>query len=132
MWSPSGGMVVIDLPNDFFLVRFELESDLMGALTGGPWMMFGHYMMVKRWDPSFNHNSSVITTTGLWVRISGLPFVMYDRNMLYTICSTIGNPLRVDENTLKAARGRFARVCMEVDLSQPLEGELFLNGQVGI
>lgn len=129
LWNPSGEMVVLDLPNDYFLVRFENESDLQGALTRGPWMMYGHYMLVKQWDPSFNPNTSVISTTGVWVRISGLPLMMYEKNILFGINATIGNPLQVDENTMRVTRGRFARVCIEVDLLKPLKGVIFLNGE---
>ncbi|KAL8136630.1 LOW QUALITY PROTEIN: hypothetical protein V2J09_002631 [Rumex salicifolius] len=128
LWSPSGGIVVSDLPNNFFLVRFGLEADIKGALSGGPWTIFGHYMMVKQWDPTFNPQSSIINTTGVWVRISGLPMIHYDRNLLYAISSTIENPLKIDNNTLNATRNRFARVCIEVDLTRPLKGEIFLNG----
>ncbi|KAL8162104.1 hypothetical protein V2J09_013593 [Rumex salicifolius] len=35
LWSPSGGMVVSDLPNNFFLVCFELDSDMEESLNGG-------------------------------------------------------------------------------------------------
>lgn len=48
MWKPVGGWTVLDLPNDFFLVRFENESDMLDVLTGGPWKMFGHYLMMQQ------------------------------------------------------------------------------------
>ncbi|KAL8161345.1 hypothetical protein V2J09_012834 [Rumex salicifolius] len=129
LWCPSGGMVISDLLNNFFLVRFELDSDPQGALTGGPWTMFGHYMMVKQWSIEFNPQTSVINSTGVWVRISRLSMMMYDRNLLFAISSTIENPLRIDNNTLNATRGRFAKVCIEVDLTKPLKGEMFVNGE---
>lgn len=126
LWNPSGEMIVLDLPNDYFLVRFERESDLQGALTRGPWMMFGHYMLIKQWDPTFNSNTSVISTTGVWIRISGLPLMMYEKNLLFGISATIGNPLQIDEATMRVTRGRFARVCVEVDLRKPLKGVIDL------
>lgn len=46
------------------------------------------------------------------------------------IGSAIGIPIRVDEPTLKRDRGRFARLCIEVDLSRPLKGELLVNGEL--
>ncbi|KAL8142497.1 hypothetical protein V2J09_015529 [Rumex salicifolius] len=47
--------------------------------------------------------------------------MMYDRNLLFAISSTIGKPLRIDNNALNATRG--------VDLTRPLKGEMFLNGE---
>ncbi|KAL8153492.1 hypothetical protein V2J09_011252 [Rumex salicifolius] len=105
---PSGGIVISNLPNNFFLVHFMLDADLVGALTGDPWTIFGHYMMV---------------------RISGLPMMMYDKNLLFAISSTIENPLRIENNTLNATRWRFARVCVEVELTKLLKGEMFVNGE---
>ncbi|KAL8162108.1 hypothetical protein V2J09_013597 [Rumex salicifolius] len=55
--------------------------------------------------------------------------MLYDRNLLFAISSTIGIPLRIDSNTLNVTRERFARVCVELDLTKPLKGELFLNGE---
>lgn len=129
MWSPAGRWKIIDLPNEFFLVNFELKADMEGALSSGPWSMFGHYMMVKQWEPLFDPEKSVINTTGVWVRISGLPFALYERNLLWSVSMAIGKPLRIDEHTLTVARGRFARVCVEINLSEPLKGDLLLNGK---
>lgn len=35
-WNPQGPWQLIDLPNDFFIVKFHLESDFNIALCGGP------------------------------------------------------------------------------------------------
>lgn len=36
-------------------------------------------------------------------------------------------PTKVDRNTLKVERGRFARICVEIDLNQPVVGKVCLN-----
>lgn len=36
IWKPSGEMFVMDLPRQFFMVRFEVEDEYLAALTGGP------------------------------------------------------------------------------------------------
>lgn len=36
------------------------------------------------------------------------------------IASGIGKPIKVDLHTLRVARGRFARVCVEINLYQQL------------
>lgn len=35
LWNPSGLMEIIDLPNNFYSVRFEDEKDFDYALSGG-------------------------------------------------------------------------------------------------
>lgn len=44
------------------------------------------------------------------------------------MASAIGRPIKVDTNTLKFERGKFARVCVEVDLTAPVVGKIWVNG----
>lgn len=41
----------------------------------------------------------------------------------------IGGIIKVDTSTLIASRGKFARVCVEVDLSKPLKSGYMLQGE---
>lgn len=36
MWSPKGQFQLMDLENDFYLVRFQVEDDYHRALIKGP------------------------------------------------------------------------------------------------
>mgnify|MGYP001567182811 CR=1 FL=1 len=36
------------------------------------------------------------------------------------IGNLLGKAIKVDEVTLKAARGKYARICVEIDLTKPL------------
>lgn len=36
LWKPEGTMYVLDLPRNFFMVRFAVEEEYLAALTGGP------------------------------------------------------------------------------------------------
>ncbi|KAL8143939.1 LOW QUALITY PROTEIN: hypothetical protein V2J09_016971 [Rumex salicifolius] len=129
LWNLKGQMTLMDLPNHYFVARFELEEDFLHVLTEGPWMIFGNYIVVRQWDPLFRPESDVIHTTYAWVRLSGLSMVMYEESVLYGIAAAIGNPIRIDLNTLTAARGKFARVCIEIDITQPLLGSIMVEGE---
>lgn len=39
----------------------------------------------------------------------------------------VGTPVRVDMNTLNAERGKFARICVELDLTKPVLGKLLFT-----
>ncbi|KAI5310973.1 hypothetical protein L3X38_030077 [Prunus dulcis] len=47
-WQLKGPMQLIDLANDFFIVRFLLEEDLNHVLTGGPWVIAGQYLTTQK------------------------------------------------------------------------------------
>lgn len=128
LWKPCGSMAVIDLPRQFFMVRFELEEEYLSALTGGPWRAFGSHLMVQAWSPEFEPLRDEIVTTPVWIRLSNLPVNFYHRTILMGIARGLGKPIRVDQTTLNVERARFARVCVEVNLTKPLKGTVMVNG----
>ncbi|KAG7565101.1 hypothetical protein ISN44_As10g018210 [Arabidopsis suecica] len=129
LWKPSGGMYVLDLPRQFFMVRFDMEEDYLAAVTGGPWRVFGSILMVQAWAPGFDPLRDEIVTTPVWVRIANLPVNFYHRAILMGIAGGLGKPVRVDMTTLKFERARFARVYVEVHLKKPLKGTVLVNGE---
>ncbi|KAL8150112.1 hypothetical protein V2J09_019920 [Rumex salicifolius] len=128
LWRPSGRMRLVDLPNGYNLVKFQSEDDYTAVIMGGPWVVFGHYVTIKKWSPSFNPLTDCIKTTPAWIRFTYLSLILYEEHILTHLASAIGNPIRVDKKTLFADRGRFARVCVELDLSRPLKGAMLVNG----
>ncbi|KAG7576302.1 Ribonuclease H domain [Arabidopsis thaliana x Arabidopsis arenosa] len=128
LWKPRGNMFVLDLPKQFFMIRFDLEEDYMAAVTGGPWRVFGSIMLVQAWSPDFDPMTDEIATTPVWVRIANIPVNFYHRAILMGIAEGLGRPIKVDLTTMKVERARFARVCVEVDLKKPLKGSVVVNG----
>lgn len=49
LWKPIGVMDVIDLENDYYIVRFSEMIDLYKAFMDGPWRVVDHYLIVQRW-----------------------------------------------------------------------------------
>lgn len=52
----------------------------------------------------------------IWARLPGLLLDYYDKNILKRIRSKFGNMLKIDAKTINNGLGRFARVCIQVDL----------------
>lgn len=129
LWNPKGAMYVMDLPRQFFMVCFEKEDEYMAALTGGPWRVFGSYLMVRAWSPEFDPLRDDIATTPVWVRLKNIPVNFYHRSILMGIAKGLGKPVRVDITTLNFERARFARICVEVNLAKPLKGTVLINGE---
>ena len=127
MWKPMGGLCVMDLPRHFFLVRFEREEEFLAALTGGPWRVFGSCLLTQTWSPEFDPLKDEISTTPVWIRLANLPVTFYHKLLLMVITESLGRPLKVDLTTTQCERGRFARVCVEVNLKKPLKGTLLVN-----
>ncbi|XP_039014276.1 uncharacterized protein LOC120144230 [Hibiscus syriacus] len=120
LWKPIGNFNLIDLDNDYFLVKFENLKDYTRVLTDGLWMIYGSYLTVQPWSRNFTtaekHPSHVIA----WLRLPGLPFRYCNTVLIRTIVNTIGRVIKFDYNTKAGERGKFARIAVVIDLNKPL------------
>lgn len=64
-------------------------------------------------------NVSAIT---VWVRLYDLPIELYKAEVLKQIGEAIGKVLRIDTHTALESRGKYARLCIQVDV-----GKLLIN-----
>lgn len=51
----------------------------------------------------------------------------YDEDVLFALASSIGTLVKIDINTRLATCARFAKVCVEVDLTKPLVARFNLD-----
>ncbi|RYQ90374.1 hypothetical protein Ahy_B09g096487 isoform A [Arachis hypogaea] len=104
------------------------EEDYSHALLEGPWMIAGHYLIVQRWRPFFLKSEHHVRKIAVWVRIPNLPIELYNYRFLWRIGSAIGHMLKIDRNTSIHSRGRFARICVEIDLAKKLVPRISVLG----
>lgn len=122
-------MTLIDLENNFFIVKFLLDEDMKYVLTGGPWQIAGQYVTTQRWKPGFDPKEEKITHMTAWVRINGLNVEFFRFDVLERIGNLIGNTVKVDSHTMSQSRGKFARICIELDISKPLTPFIEVEGR---
>ncbi|XP_028803258.1 uncharacterized protein LOC114758373 [Neltuma alba] len=77
----------------------------------------------------FDPDADKVSKIAAWVRIPKFPVDYYDQGILYVVGNQIGRVLKVDRNTLRQAKGRFARLCVELDLNTPLLPSILINGK---
>jgi hypothetical protein len=128
LWKLTGGFEIMDVDNGFYMVKCELLADREKIMSAGPWMLFDHYLAVARWTPDFAAPQAKVEKTLVWIRFPGLNLLYYDESVLLGLASVVGTPIKVDTNTLKVERGRFARICVEIDLTLPVVGKVNVNG----
>ncbi|CAN1129680.1 hypothetical protein LINPERHAP2_LOCUS5370 [Linum perenne] len=114
------------MANNFFLIRFSEEEDYQRAAFGGPWKIYDYYISVARWSPSFN-DEEPLKTIMTWVRLPKLPIQYFNHVAVNRIGNYIGRTIRMDLATSEGARARYARVCVEIDLSKPLLGKFSIE-----
>ncbi|GKV07787.1 hypothetical protein SLEP1_g19508 [Rubroshorea leprosula] len=119
-WKPTGKWDFIDLGNDFFLVRLQVQEDLNRVIFGGPWFVGPYYLTIRRSEPNFDPTMTTFSTTVVWARLPHLSADHYDPITLQKIGNKVGTLLRVDAHTAHLTRGQYARVCVQVDLDKKL------------
>ncbi|KAJ4836147.1 hypothetical protein Tsubulata_038857 [Turnera subulata] len=129
-WKPRGEIVMADMGNDFYLLQFTNEYDYNRVLYDGPWIVADHVLIVRRWQPQFDPDDAIIDKAVVWVQLPKLYQEYYDKEILMRIARRVGKPIKVDEVTLKLSRVKFARVCIEVDLSKPLVSKFRLRRRI--
>ncbi|KAI9107084.1 hypothetical protein K1719_022612 [Acacia pycnantha] len=119
-----------DLHDDCFLVRFNDDMDYQNALLNGPWVIFGYYLHVQPWSPSFRPQEHVIDQIVGWIRLPKLPVRYYHKNIIRSIGSVFGDVIRVDYNTDSGDRGKFVRLAVNIDLTKPLTSRIQVDGEL--
>ena len=119
-WKPCGKLDYIDLEQDFILICFSLKEDYDRVLKKGPWFVGGHYLFIRKWEPNFKPSTASVSSVAVWVRFPELPIEYYEPSMLHDLGQIIGHVLRIDTRMAFESRGRFARICVQVNFANPL------------
>jgi hypothetical protein len=85
-----------------------------------PWFIRQQFLSLRRWTLGFRPSEAKITTTTVWTRLPELPIELYDAGILRRIGNQLGTLLKIDARIVDSVRGRFARLCIQIDLDQPL------------
>lgn len=126
MWKMETEPMLIDLSNDFYIVKLYKREEYERALLDGLWMIGN--LHVQKWRHNFIENKAEINSLPVWIRFPILPVEYYMEPWLRRAGNSIGRTITVDIAMLLASRGKFARVCVEVDLRRPLMSSYRLRG----
>ncbi|CAL0318591.1 unnamed protein product [Lupinus luteus] len=120
IWQNQGCKQIIDMPQSYFMVHFSNEDDYNHALYVGFWMLANHYLVIQRWRPFFLSNAKVVQIIVVWIHIPYLPIELYNQRFLSCVGASLGKMLKIDQLTSIHSRGKFARICVEMDLAKKI------------
>lgn len=128
MWLIQSKPMLIDLSNNFFIVKLYRKEEYEQVLPDGSWMIGDNYLHIQMWKPNFMADKAAINSLPIWVRLSVLLVEYYTGGWLKRAGNSIGRIIKVDIATLLASKGEFTRVCVEVDLQKPLKAGYHMHG----
>ncbi|KAL3533131.1 hypothetical protein ACH5RR_006652 [Cinchona calisaya] len=119
LWRPNGNLDMADLGKDFFMTRFHDLNDYFKVLAWGPGFINIVFLTIRLCEPSFNLESVSHNLAMVWIRLPNLPIEYYDHHILLKMGSQLGKLVKIDTKTV-SGRGRFARLCIQIDLDKPV------------
>ncbi|KAJ7954456.1 Zinc ion binding,nucleic acid binding-like protein [Quillaja saponaria] len=119
-WNTKGEFKFIDIGCDFYIVKFSSVKDLQFVMSKEPWIIAGHYLSMQKWNPDFDPAREKIIKTTVWIRLPGLPIEYFNSKAFIEAGNQIGKLIKFDKATEDSERGKFARICVEINLGQPL------------
>jgi hypothetical protein len=107
----------------YFILRFKSMEDRDSVLMNGPYTIRGMPMILKKWKPGFDMKKDMLRTLPIWIKLPKLPLELWGEG-LDKIGSALGTPLMTDECTANKFRVSYARILVEVDITQRLVDEI--------
>lgn len=74
-------------------------------------------------ESEFDSKTNSISKIPVWIRVLKISMNCFNKEFLAKIGNQFGKTLIIDETTLVGARGRFAQISIQVDLSKPLRSK---------
>ncbi|CAM8940503.1 unnamed protein product [Rhodiola kirilowii] len=100
---------------------------MIGAALTSPIRKVGLAMFrLFRYYPDYDPRSESATTTK-WVRFPGLPPPLFTRRFVEAIVNSFAFFLDVDERSKACATLKYARACVEIDVSKPVPEEVIIS-----
>ena len=127
LWKLTGCMDCVDLTHEFFLVRFYTKEDLDSVLDKVSWFIGDFFLSLRPWEPFFKPSMASVSSITVWVRLHELPIELYETDALEQIGESLGRVLRIDVHTAMEARGKYARLCIQIDVNKPLVDTILIG-----
>ncbi|PPR93313.1 hypothetical protein GOBAR_AA27359 [Gossypium barbadense] len=108
--------------------RQKHEDDCNKVLSGGPWVIFGQYLIVHPWLSMFSMSQNEVDIQVVRIRRPNFPEGYYSHLLLRAIGQAIGPIIKLDKHTNNARRGMFARLVACIDLKKHLVSKVQING----
>ncbi|XP_058746042.1 uncharacterized protein LOC131618903 [Vicia villosa] len=115
----------------YFILRFKTHDDMDVVLMRGPYTICNIPMLLREWRPDFNLKTDLLRTLPIWVKLPQLHLHLWGATSLNKIGSAIGIPLVTNECTMHKLRVSYARILVEIDITQKLLDEITITDNEG-
>lgn len=112
-----------------FLVRFDSKEDQERACNMNGILFDKKPLIVKPWFPNISYDKASLVSIPVWVKLPKLDVVYWTEGALKSIVGYLGQVLKIDNTTLTKSRLMFARVLVDINISEGFPEELFFSNE---
>ncbi|WJX83945.1 hypothetical protein P8452_66568 [Trifolium repens] len=131
LWKDLSRSGITSLGKGFYEFCFSFLEDVKRVRSVASWNLQPGFLKLFAWTSDFNPNLQRNTTAQVWVRLFGLAQEYWRPKILFAIASSVGTPICTDALAAKPmfdrTFGHFARVLVDMDLSQPLRYKVLVE-----
>nr|XP_023923449.1 uncharacterized protein LOC112034872 [Quercus suber] len=91
------------------------------------WFIEDHFLSLRPWEPFFKPSIVNVSLIAVWIKLNELPIELYETKVLKEISESIGKVLQIDSHTAMEARGRYARLCIRIDINRLLFNSILIG-----
>ncbi|XP_058758499.1 uncharacterized protein LOC131631751 [Vicia villosa] len=115
----------------YFVLRFKYFNDRDDVLMKGPYSIHNVPVLIREWSPDFKLKDDFLRTLPIWVKFPQLPLYLWGEVSLNQFGSALGIPLVTDECTANHLQISYARILMEMDITQKLPTKVTIRDNDG-
>lgn len=112
------------------MFRFADKEDCAAILVSSCFFN-GNPLVLRQWIPQFKVEKEVIDRIPVWIHWVDLDLEFWSKRVLDKLASKVGYPIRTDQLTTDKERISYARILVDVDISQEIIEEFGLIGPSG-
>ncbi|XP_062093774.1 uncharacterized protein LOC133799794 [Humulus lupulus] len=129
IWGKLGIDRIARLNAGYTLVKFREEATRDLVLEAGVLHFDSKPVILKPWTTELD-TLKAVKSVPVWIRLPGLGLQYWGTKCLSALMSTIGTPILVDKVNKDRSMMQFARVLVEVEITEKIPKSIqFLNGK---
>ena len=120
LWTKPGGLTIRDIDDNLFLAVFKERDDMERIFVRSPWTFDKKLVQIVRFEGDLQPNAVKFSHSAFWIRVFNLPIKSMIREVGEDIGRGIGRLVEVDVPENGLGWGKYLRIRVEIDITQPL------------
>lgn len=120
LWCVEGSLKVIEMENKMYQFVFSSDEERQRVLDKRPWTFDNQVLVLLPWKDEIGLEEKAFLSTQMWVQAWNIPAQWLSSATVWKLGQVFDHCLNVEIPESGSKEGRYAKLLVEVDLTQPL------------